>query len=369
MKIKEIRLQCLKMKMKYPFQNSISTVKAKEFYIVSVVNENDKTGYGETVAFDFPWYTEETVHTNLLALESYLIPLLRGFEFQHPNEISKRFAVVKRNHMAKAALEGAIWDLYAKERNLSLANVLGGTRQEIKAGISLGIQPSIKDLLYKIEAHAEAGCPRIKVKIKQGWDLNVLKEIRASFPTIPLMVDANSAYNLQQIDHLRRFDEFDLIMIEQPFADGDFLDHAILQKQITTPICLDESIHSFEDTRLAINLGSCQIINIKIGRVGGLFEAKRIHDFCLEKNVPVWCGGMLEAGIGRAHNIALASLPGFTLPGDIGGSSHYWEKDIITPEVIVQDGRIQVPNESGIGFALNEETIANNLIEEKIITF
>lgn len=366
MKLKEIKLQRLKMQLNNPFRNSISAVDAKELYIITATDENGLEGYGETVAFDTPWYTEETVATNELALSSWLIPLLRQNEFNHPEEVSKHFTVVKGHRMAKAAIEEAIWDLYAKEMGKSLHAVLGGTRQVIEAGISLGIEGSVDELLQKIEEKVSAGCPRVKIKIKPGWDIDVLRAVRKHFPDLPLMADANSAYSIHDIEHLRELDAFNLLMIEQPLADGDFVDHATLQSKLRTPVCLDESIHSFEDVRTALALGSCKIINIKIGRVGGLSEAKRIHDYCFERNVSVWCGGMLEAGIGRAHNIALASLPGFTLPGDIGGSSHYWKQDIIEPEVIVIDGKIQVPNEPGIGFELDHEAIEKYLIEEKI---
>ncbi|WLV25462.1 o-succinylbenzoate synthase [Aciduricibacillus chroicocephali] len=366
MKLTEIRLQRLKMKLNNPFRNSISAVNAKELYIITAIDEAGIEGYGETVAFDTPWYTEETVATNRMAIESWLIPLLREKTISHPEEITELFSVVKRNQMAKAAVEEAIWDLYAKQTETPLYQLLGGNRTKIAAGISLGIEPDVKDLLKKIEQKVIAGCPRVKVKIKKGWDMDILREIRRHFPTLPLMADANSAYCIRDLDYLRQLDEFDLMMIEQPFEDGDFADHAQLQRAIKTPVCLDESIHSLQDVRTALELGSCKVINIKIGRVGGLAEAKKIHDYCFARNIPVWCGGMLEAGIGRAHNIALASLPGFTLPGDIGGSAHYWKKDIIHPEVVVTNGEITVPKSPGIGYEIDRDAIRKYLIEEQI---
>src|SRR5699024_7200322 len=280
-----------------------------------------------SVAFTIPWYTEETTETVLHIMSDFLIPRLSGKEFSHPDEIGILFNSIKRNNMAKAAVEGAIWDLYAKRKQLTLSEALGGTRDKVAVGISLGMEENITNLLNKIDEYVSKEYNRVKVKVSRDKDISVLKEIRRHFPNIPLMVDANSAYTLDDIDHLKRFDEFDLMMIEQPLADDDIFEHATLQKEITTPICLDESIHSFTDVKLAVELGSCRIINIKSGRVGGLSNAKLIHDYCADNGIDVWVGGMLDAGVGRAHNIALASLTNFTLPGDIGSSAHYWKKD------------------------------------------
>ena len=240
--------------------------------------------------------------------------------------------------MAKAGIEGAVWDLYAKRQKKSLATLLGGTKAEIEVGVVIGLN-TIPVMLKQIEKYAEEGYERFKVKIKPEHDYELLKEIRKEFPHIPLMADANSAYTLADTESLKRLDEFQLMMIEQPLADYDFLDHAQLQKKIETPICLDESIHSLEDARVAITLGSCQIVNIKPGRVGGLTESIQIHNYCMEHNIPVWCGGMVEMGISRAQNVALASLPNFTIPGDISASSRHWEKDIISPAVMLEGGK------------------------------
>jgi len=252
--------------------------------------------------------------------------------------------------MAKAALEGAVWDLYAREKGQSLSKALGGTKDRIETGISIGIPDSESALLQQVENAVTQGYKRIKVKIQPGWDYNVLSAIRREFPEIPMMADANCAYSLDDVDRLAALDELDLMMIEQPLGHEDIIDHAELQAKVKTPICLDESILSAEDARKAIKLGSCKIINIKIGRVGGLSEAKKIHDLCQRNNVPVWCGGMLEAGVGRAHNIAITTLPNFVLPGDTAGSSRYWEEDIIHPEVEVKDGYIYLPEGTGIGY-------------------
>ncbi len=251
------------------------------------------------------------------------------------------------------------------KREFLLATALGGEKTKIEVGVSIGIQDTVDDLLRIIDGHVNEGYKRMKVKIKPGWDVDVIREIRKQFPDVPLMADANSAYTLDDIDLLKKLDEFNLMMIEQPLAADDIIDHAKLQKEITTPICLDESIHSYEDARKAIELGSCKIINLKIGRVGGLTESKRIHDLCLEHDIAVWCGGMLEAGVGRAHNVALTTLSNFILPGDTAGSSRYWEKDIIDPEVIVKDGYITVPDGPGIGYEPNLETIKEFTVSEK----
>ncbi|WP_197482190.1 o-succinylbenzoate synthase [Oceanobacillus sp. Castelsardo] len=355
--LKKIVLRKLNMRLKDPFVTSFGTTQDKEFFVIEVYDGEGNCGYGESVAFAQPWYTEETVKTTQHMLEDFLIPILRGSSVNHPDDVSKAFQSIRRNNMAKAAIEGAIWDLYAKRENTSLSKALGGEKQEIEVGISIGIQPTMKELIERIEDALQIGYKRIKLKIKPGADIEVLREVRSYFPNTAIMADANSAYSLEDINHLKKLDDLNLMMIEQPLAHDDIIEHAKLQKEINTPICLDESIHSVEDVRRAYELGSCKIINIKIGRVGGLTEAKRIHDFCQEHQMEVWCGGMLEAGIGRAHNIALTTLPQFVLPGDTAGSGNYWEKDIITPEVIVKKGMIEVPNKPGIGYEINEKVL------------
>lgn len=357
MQITEVTIRKMKMRMKFPFSTSFGTMQDKHFLLLEVHDELGNTGWGESVAFAAPWYTEETVETNLHMIRDFLIPLLLGKEIAHPDEVGTLFSPIRGNNMAKAALECAVWDLYAKRKGIPLAEALGGQREQIEVGISIGIQKDLASLIDTVHRYLEEGYKRIKVKIKPGAEMNILRGLREAFPNVPLMADANSAYSLDDIDLLKQLDEFDLLMIEQPLGHDDIVDHAILQKQLKTPICLDESIHSLEDVRKAVELGSTKVINVKIGRVGGLSEAKRIHDYCTEKGIPVWCGGMLEAGIGRAHNIALTSLPNFTLPGDTAGSSRYWEKDIIEPEVIVEDGYIAVPTDPGIGFKPNLTTI------------
>lgn len=356
--IHTIKLHKLAMKLKNPFKTSFGTLQEKEFFVIEAKDNEGNKGYGESVAFLTPWYTSETVATTEHIITDFLIDLLKENPINHPNDVTNIFKPIRGHHMAKAAVEGAIWDLYAKQQGLTLAEAIGGQKTQIDVGISIGIQPSMEDLIQTIKTHLDQGYKRIKLKIKPGFDIDLLREVRNYFPTTPLMADANSAYTLNDLDLFKQLDEFDLMMIEQPLGHDDIMDHATLQKEIQTPICLDESIHSFDDVRHAIELGSCKIINLKIGRVGGLTEAKRIHDLCLQHDIDVWCGGMLEAGVGRAHNIALTTLPQFTLPGDTAGSSLYWYEDIISPEVMVEDGTIQVPHKPGIGYELDEEVMS-----------
>ncbi|QTN01616.1 o-succinylbenzoate synthase [Sediminibacillus dalangtanensis] len=354
------------MDLKNPFQTSFGTFSTKDFFIVEAVDGNGNSGFGESVAFPVPWYTEETVATTEHVIKDFLLPLLFKKSIRHPDEISSRFSVIRRNNMAKAAVEGAVWDLYAKRQGLSLAAALGGERHWVESGVSIGIQPSVSKLLAVMEHHLEEGYKRIKLKIKPGMDVAVLREVRRHFPDVQLMADANSAYTLQDVDILKRLDEFGLTMIEQPLGHDDIYEHSILQSKLETPICLDESISSLTDARAAVKLGSCRVINLKIGRVGGLSETKKIHDFCREKNIPVWCGGMLEAGVGRAHNIAIASLPQFLYPGDISASERYWRKDIITPPVILQNGEITIKDIPGIGYDIDWQALESNRIERQV---
>lgn len=367
MRIKQIILRHMKMRLLHPFTTSFGTEHDKDFILVEINNEDGISGWAESVAAADPLYNEETVKTNWHIMEDFLIPILLREPIDHPDRVSEElFAHIRGNYMAKAALEGAVWDLYAKEKGISLSEALGGKKERIEVGISIGIQDSVDQLLKKIEANLAAGYKRIKIKIKPGWDVDVIKKVRREFPDIPLMADANSAYTLKDTEHLAALDEFDLMMIEQPLAHDDIVDHAELQARIKTPICLDESIHSVEDVRKAIQLGSCKIINIKVGRVGGLTEAKKIHDLCQTHKIPVWCGGMLESGIGRAHNIAVTTLPNFILPGDTAASSNYWERDLIDPEVIVENGVITVPNAPGIGFEPNRQRIEDRTLYSKV---
>lgn len=358
MKITEVTLRHMKMDLLYPFTTSYGTEYDRDFILVEAKNEDGLTGWAENVAMPTPYYNEETVKTNWHLLEDFLLPLLLNKEFEHPDELTENFfAHIRGNYMAKACLDMAAWDLFARKQNFSLAAALGGTKEKIDVGVSIGIKDSMDDTLKVISQRLAEGYKRFKLKIKPGWDVELIDKVRKVFPDIPLMADANSAYTLEDIDLLKALDDYNLMMIEQPLAYNDIIDHADLQARLRTPICLDESIHSFDDARKALKLGSCKIINLKVGRVGGLTVAKKIHDYCFERNVPLWCGGMLEAGIGRAHNIALTALPGFTLPGDTAGSALYWAEDIIRPEVVAENGMITIPTAPGIGYEPDMEKI------------
>ncbi|MCM3756809.1 o-succinylbenzoate synthase [Sporosarcina aquimarina] len=351
--IRDVIIRKLEMTMKNPFSTSFGTMQTRQFLVIEVIDERGNKGYGEGVAFSIPWYTEETTETSLHIIQDFLVPLLKGKTIQHPDEVNEIFKSIRKNNMAKAAVECAVWDCWAKRRGITLTEAIGGKKEKIDVGISIGLQADIDTLAERINQSLKSGFKRIKVKIKPGHDMKLLSEIRERFPKVPLMADANSAYTLDDLKLLKQLDQFSLTMIEQPLASDDIVDHATLQRQIQTPICLDESILSAEDARKAIELGSCRVMNIKIGRVGGMAEAKRIHDVCQEAGIPVWCGGMLEAGIGRAHNIALTTLPNFTFPGDTAGSSSYWDRDIITPEVTVEDGTITVSKFNGMGYEVD----------------
>ncbi|WP_152657124.1 o-succinylbenzoate synthase [Oceanobacillus sp. CFH 90083] len=365
MKITEITIRHLQMKLKAPFTTSFGTFTNRDFLLLEAKDEDGTVGWGESVAFHAPWYNEETLQTNWHMLEDFLIPLILNKELKHPDEVNEIFSAIRKNNMAKSTLEGAVWDIYAQQTNQPLAKALGGAKEKIEVGISIGIQKSIEDLVALVDGYIKEGYKRMKVKIKPGWDVDVMRTLREKFPDTAIMADANSAYRLEDIDLLKQLDDFDLTMIEQPLASDDIIDHAQLQTELKTPICLDESIHSLEDARKAVELGSTKIINIKIGRVGGLTEAKKIHDYCAENGIPVWCGGMLESGIGRSHNVALTTLPNFILPGDTAGSSRYWEKDIIAPEVVAENGYITVPATAGIGYEIDREAVEAYTVAKK----
>lgn len=369
MKIEHISLRQVRMPMVSEFTTSFGSFLEKDFIILTAYGDGE-AGYGESAALPYPFYNEETTETVWYMLKEFLIPSLFKADIQSPDQVADILAHVRRNNMAKAVLEGAIWDLYSKQQGKPLAELLGGTRKEIEVGVSIGIQKSTPELLRKVEQYLEEGYKKIKVKIKPGVDIDAISAIRKEFGDgIPLMADANSAYTLQDIDTLRALDEFNLLMIEQPLEHDDIIDHAKLQSVLNTPVCLDESIHSAEDARKAIELNSCKIINIKIGRVGGLTEAKNIHDLCRQHGIPVWCGGMLEAGVGRAHNIALASMDNFTIPGDTSASSRYWAEDLVEPEIALSaPGIITVPDHPGIGFRLREDIISKHLVREEKVS-
>jgi O-succinylbenzoate synthase len=357
MRITHVELRELRLPLVSFFETSFGRTTDRRIVLVRV-EADGLTGWGEVTCGETPFYSYETPETAWHLLRDYLIPWSLDGSWGTASDLADRFRPIRGHPMAKAAMENALWDIEAQEKGVSIARLLGGTLEEIPCGVSIGIQESVEVLLEKIERELAAGYQRIKIKVKPGWDLEVLERIRSKFPDIPLMVDANSAYTLADFDHLKQFDRFDLMMIEQPLGWDDMVDHARLQKELQTPLCLDESIHSADDARKALDLGACRIINIKLGRVGGYTSARSIHDLCRARGVPVWCGGMLESGIGRAHNIALSSLPGFTLPGDVSASRRYWQQDIIQPEVTVTPrGIISVPKTPGLGYLPDLERI------------
>ncbi len=353
MKIKRVELREIRLPLVHFFETSFGRTTTRRIVLVRV-EANGLTGWGEVTCGEDPFYSHETPETAWHILRDFLVPWTLGKEWPAPAALAVRFRPIRGHNMAKAALENALWDIEAQQKGRPLAKLVGGTREEIPCGVSIGIQNSVEELLGKIATEVAAGYQRIKVKVKPGWDVEVLARIREKFPGILLMADANSAYTLADLAVLKQFDRFNLMMVEQPLGWEDFLDHARLQREIATPVCLDESIHSAEQARQAIEIGACKIINIKLGRVGGFSGAREVPDVCRARNIPVWCGGMLESGIGRAHNIALSALPGFVLPGDVSASARYWTEDIIDPPVTVTPrGTIKVPQTPGLGYSPN----------------
>jgi o-succinylbenzoate synthase len=350
-RIRKLTLREIHLRLLSPFETSFGTSELRRILLVEA-DVDGVAGWGESTAGENPFYSYETVETAWHILRDHLWPLVRGREISAASDVWDSLAPVRGHNMAKAALETALWDADAKQRNLPLAKLLGGTRAEIPCGVSIGIQPTMGGLIAKVEQALASGYQRIKIKIKPSRDIEPVRALRERFPRVRLMADANSAYRLEDAPLLKRLDAFHLMMIEQPLGWDDIFSHAQLQRQLETPICLDECIHDVEHARAAIEMRACGIINIKLGRVGGHTAARRVHDLCRAKSIPVWCGGMLESGIGRAHNIAMSSLPNFSLPGDVSASRRYWAEDIIEPEVEVSSqGTIRVPSAPGIGYA------------------
>ncbi|HKQ99497.1 MAG TPA: o-succinylbenzoate synthase [Pyrinomonadaceae bacterium] len=356
--VNRVELREIRLPLVHFFETSFGRTTERRIVLVRVEDENGREGWGECTAGEGPFYCEEWTESAWRVLETYLAPMVLGREVERAADTFTLMKAVRGNRMAKAALETACWDLEAKRAGVPLWKHLGGVRREIPCGVSIGIQDTVEALLEKIRRELDAGYQRIKIKIKPGWDLEVLEKVRAAFPEINLMGDANSAYTLADAQLFRSMDEFNLMMIEQPLAYDDMLDHAALQAQVRTPICLDESVRTPADAAHAIDLKACRIINVKLGRVGGHNEAQEVERICRDRNIPVWCGGMLESGIGRAHNIAMATLEGFTLPGDVSASARYWEEDVIEPAVTVTPrGTIIAPDAPGLGFEIKRERI------------
>ncbi len=358
MKIERIELHHVDMPLAHPFETSFGREVTRPCILVAV-HAGGLTGWGECTAHSGPWYSSETIETAWHVLREFLIPEVLEQEVESPADVVARFKRVRGHPMARAALENAVWDLLAQAQGVSLVTMLGGGRDRVSVGVSVGIEPTLDELLDRVVRHVAEGYARIKLKIKPGWDVEVVRAARERWPDLQLQVDANSAYTLDDAPLLRELDQFDLLLIEQPLHHDDIVDHAQLQKQLRTPLCLDESIHSPEHARWALDIDACRIINIKVGRVGGLTAAQKIHDLCAERGVPVWCGGMLETNVGRAANVALATLPNFTLPGDISASARYYRQDIAEPNFTLNDdSTLSVPLRPGLGVDVIPERLA-----------
>jgi len=357
MKIDAVYLRELNLPLVRPFQTSFGVTKDRRVVLAEIHSEG-LIGWGECTAGEHPHFSEESVDSCWQVITQELGPMLAAASPENGGQVPRIFGLVRGNRMAKATLENAVWDLEAQRKGISLSQLLGGVREIIPCGVSIGIQSSIPELLDLIDREVSAGYQRIKLKCKPGWDVEVFERVRNRFPGITLSCDANSAYRLRDADHLATFDSFDMLMVEQPLWYDDFYYHSMLQKRLNTPICLDESIRNRRDALAAIEMESCRIINIKLGRVGGFSEAIAVHNAAYERAIPVWCGGMLEAGIGRSHNIALSSLENFSLPGDVSASKRYWAEDIIEPEVTVSaQGEIAISDGPGRGFEVRTDLV------------
>ena len=365
MRIEFISLRELRMKLRAPFQTSFGTTVNRRILLVEVGCEG-ATGWAEITTPEQPFYNAETTETAWHVFSDFIVPMALGKTVVAAADVPALLSGIRGNEMARAGLENAIWVLESLAKNQPLSALLGGSRHEIASGVSLGIQEDTGFLLATIEQELAAGYRRIKLKIKPGMDVHVIRKVREVYPDILLMVDANSAYRLEDAPVLKQLDSFNLMMIEQPLNWDDIYQHSMLQRQLDTPICLDECIHNAGHAQAAIETHACGVINLKLGRVGGHSEARRVHDVCLNRNIPVWCGGMLESGVGRAHNIAMSSLPGFVLPGDVSASRRYWDEDIIEPEIKVSEqGMIKVPQVPGLGYAVRLDRVKQLTVRER----
>ncbi len=367
MRIERVELHHIELPLAHPFETSFGREVTRPCILVAVYADG-LTGWGECVAGDGPWFSCETVETAWHILGDFLIPAILGAEIASPADVVRRFRRVRGHPMARAGLENAVWDLLAQAEGLPLAAYLGGVRDRVPVGVSIGIQPDRDALLDRVARYVEAGYGRVKLKIKPGWDVAVVRAVRERWPDLPLQVDANSAYTLADAPVFRELDQFDLLLIEQPLHYEDLVEHARLQAQLRTPLCLDESIRSPEHARWALEIAACRVINIKVGRVGGLTAARAIHDLCAARGVPVWCGGMLETNVGRAANVALATLPNFSLPGDISASARYYPpgRDIAAPDFLLNDdSTISVPTAPGLGVRVIPERLAAARLRER----
>jgi O-succinylbenzoate synthase len=367
MKIESITLREIQMPLVHFFETSFGRTTSRRILLLTA-HCDGIDGWGECVAGEDPFYSSEWAETAWPTIKNYLAPAVLGHTLAAARDCVALMARVRGHRMAKAAIENALWEVEAKEKKQPLWKLLGGSRREIPCGVSIGIQDSIEQLLDKIQIELAAGYRRIKLKVKPGWDLKVLERVRSRWSDIVLSCDANSAYTLDETEHLRKFDQFNLLMLEQPLWNDDIYYHARLQRELRTAICLDESIRHARDAAAAVETGACRIVNIKVGRVGGFTEAKKIHDVCQANNIPVWCGGMLESGVGRAHNIALSTLENFRLPGDVSASKRYWKEDIIEPEVeVTPQGTIMIRDEPGTGYRVRQDLIEKLTVRKEMI--
>jgi o-succinylbenzoate synthase len=367
MHIESITVRELRMPLVHFFETSFGRTTERRVMLVELQLDGI-SAWGECVAGEHPYYSEESIDTAWYVIQAELGPALLGRRIDAGRDLPAMLQRVRGHRMAKAALENAVWEAEAQAKKIPLWKLLGGTRSEIACGVSLGIQDSAEQLLDRIAAELSAGYQRIKVKCKPGWDIQIFHRIRERWPEILLSCDANSAYTLSDIEHLKEFDRFNLLMIEQPLWNDDFYFHAKLQRELKTRICLDEAIHHVRSARAAIELGACGIINVKVGRVGGFTEAIAVHNVAQESNIPVWCGGMLESGIGRGDNVALSTLPNFSLPGDVSASKRYWKEDIIEPEVTVsQNGTIRINDRIGRGYEVRKDLIERLTVRKDTI--
>jgi len=368
-RLDRIVLRQIQMPLVHFFETSFSRTYQRSIVLVEVISDG-LSGWGEVTAGEHPFYNEEWTASIWPILTDYVAPRVLHHDFKNAVEVYARTEHIRGHYMTRGGLEAAVWDLEARRSGVPLAqHIGGGARTHVPCGVSIGIQDSVAQLLEKIQTEVDAGYQRIKIKIKPGWDVDVIRQVRETFPDILLMADANSAYTLADAAHLKQLDAFNLMMMEQPLAHDDIIDHAILQSQLETPICLDECIRTPHHAEQAIALRACRVLNIKLGRVGGFHAAKQIHDFAQAHRIPVWCGGMLESGIGRAHNIALSTLPGFTLPGDVSASKRYWTRDIIAPPVEVSpEGTIAVPTTPGFGYEIDMDYLRSITVREEAIS-
>ncbi|MCP4724235.1 MAG: o-succinylbenzoate synthase [bacterium] len=363
MKIEKIELCRVKIPLKHYFETSFGRVYDEEHILVKI-HSDGIFAYGESSVAPDPFYIYETCDTVWHIYRDFLIPSLINKDFDDAGSLCEAMAPVRGHNFAKHGLESAFLTLLSTKENKPFFKLIGGTRTTINSGVSIGIQDTIEELLDRVGGFLSEGYKRIKIKIKPGWDVNVVERIRKEYPDVPLMVDANSAYSLNDIAILKELDNYDLMMIEQPLHHDDLTEHAVLQSKIDTPVCLDESIKTLSAAQAAVKLGSCRIINIKPGRVGGITETINIHDLCKENNIPVWCGGMLEFGIGRSINLAICTLDNFTIPGDVSSSSRYYTEDILTEPIELTNGEFTMPEKPGTGFTVNEEVVKKYTVEK-----